>query len=69
MGSGQSCHTFVNFIRDFSEGLHIQGVDKIMETLKKLKNRICVGYFERTSVGNTEYSSICLHSVVLMSVH
>jgi predicted aspartyl protease len=24
----------------------------------KLRNRICVGYIERTSVGSTEYSSI-----------
>jgi hypothetical protein len=37
--------------------------------IKKLTNRICVGYIERTSFGNTEYSSICLHSVVLVSVH
>jgi hypothetical protein len=36
---------------------------------KKLRNRICVGYIERTSVGNTECSYICLLSVVLMSVH
>jgi hypothetical protein len=36
----------------------------------KLRNRICVGYIERTSVGNTERSSsICLHSVVFMQVH
>jgi hypothetical protein len=31
---------------------------------------LSVGYTERTSVGNTERSSpVCLHSVVLMSVH
>jgi hypothetical protein len=36
---------------------------------KKLRNRICVGYIDRTSVDNTECSSICLHSVVLMSVN
>jgi hypothetical protein len=35
---------------------------------KKLRNRICVGYIERTSAGNTECSSACLHSVVLVSV-
>jgi hypothetical protein len=35
-----------------------------------LRNRIvCVGYIERTSVGNTECSAVCLHSVVLVSVH
>jgi hypothetical protein len=32
---------------------------------KKLRNRIYVGYIERTLVGNTECSSsVCLHSVV-----
>jgi hypothetical protein len=37
---------------------------------KKFKNRICVGFVGTTSVGNTEYSSsICLQSVVLVSVH
>jgi hypothetical protein len=41
--------------------------------MEKLRNLgiefVCVGYNERTSVGNTEYtSSICLHSVVLVSV-
>jgi hypothetical protein len=35
---------------------------------KKLRNRICVGYIDRTSVGNTECSSVCLHYVVLVSV-
>jgi hypothetical protein len=29
---------------------------------------VCVGYMERTSVDN-ECSSVCLHSVVLVSVH
>jgi hypothetical protein len=34
---------------------------------KKLRYRFCVGYIERTSVGNTECSSsVCLHSVVLV---
>jgi hypothetical protein len=32
---------------------------------KKLRIRICVGYIERTSVGNTVRSSVCLHSAVL----
>jgi ribosomal protein L40E len=32
-----------------------------METLKILRSGICVGCNERTSVGNTECSSICLH--------
>jgi hypothetical protein len=37
---------------------------------KKLKNIICVSYIESTSIGNTECSySVCLHSVVLVSVH
>jgi hypothetical protein len=36
---------------------------------KKLGNIICDGYIERTSVGNTEYSSVCLRSVVFVSVH
>jgi hypothetical protein len=36
---------------------------------KKLRNRMCVGCIERTLAGNTEYSSVCLHSVVLVSVH
>jgi hypothetical protein len=37
---------------------------------KKRRNRICIGYTARTSVGNTEYSSsIYLHSVVLVSVY
>jgi hypothetical protein len=35
---------------------------------KKLRHRICVSYTEKTSVGNSEYSSICLHSAALMSV-
>jgi hypothetical protein len=34
---------------------------------KKWRNRICVGYIERTSVGNVEcFSSVCLHSVMLV---
>jgi hypothetical protein len=36
---------------------------------KQLRNRICVGYIERTLVGNTGCSSLCLHYVVLVSVH
>jgi hypothetical protein len=35
---------------------------------KTLRNRIRVGYIERTSAGNTECSSsLCLQPVVLMS--
>jgi hypothetical protein len=35
----------------------------------KLRNSTCVAYIERTSVGNNECSSsVCLHSVVLVSV-
>jgi hypothetical protein len=45
-----------------------RGVDKIMET-KKFRKKICIGYSEKTSVGNTECSSICLYSVVLVPVH
>jgi hypothetical protein len=37
--------------------------------IKKLRIKICVGYIERITVGNAEYSSFCLHSVVLVSVH
>jgi hypothetical protein len=36
---------------------------------KKLRNRICVGYIEIASAGNTECSSFCLHTVVFGSVH
>jgi hypothetical protein len=46
-------------------------MNKIMETLRNLGIEfVCVGYIGRTSAGNTECSSsVCLHSVVLMSVH
>jgi hypothetical protein len=37
---------------------------------KKSRNTICVGYIERTLVDNTKCPpSICLHSIVLVSVH
>jgi hypothetical protein len=36
---------------------------------EELRNRICVGYIDRTSGGNTECSTVCLLSVVLVSVH
>jgi hypothetical protein len=39
-----------------------------METLRNWGTE-CVGYTERTSVGNNECSSVCLHSVVLVLVH
>jgi hypothetical protein len=49
---------------------YMQGVDKIMEILRNSGIEfVCVSYIERTSVGYTEYSSICLHSVVLVSVY
>jgi hypothetical protein len=49
---------------------HGTGGEQNNGNTKKLRNEICVGYIERTSVGNTECcSSICLHSVVLISVH
>jgi hypothetical protein len=38
-------------------------------TTKKLRNRICVGYTERTSASRSERSSVYLHSVASMSVH
>jgi hypothetical protein len=35
-----------------------------------LRNRICVGYIERISVGNTEYpSSVYLYFVVIVKMH
>jgi hypothetical protein len=38
--------------------------------IKKLRNKMFVGYTERTSVGNSEWSSsVCLHFVALVSVH
>jgi hypothetical protein len=46
----------------------IKGVDKIIETLRNWEREF-VSYIERTSVGNTECSSVCLHSAVLMQVH
>jgi hypothetical protein len=47
------------------------GTNKIMEPLRNWGIEfVCIGYIERTSVGNTECrSSICLHSVVLVLVH
>jgi hypothetical protein len=49
---------------------NVKGMDKIMETLR---NRgiefVFVRCIETTLVGNTECSSVCLHSVVLVSVH
>jgi hypothetical protein len=42
---------------------------KIMEMLRNEgREFVCVGYIEKTSFGNTECSSFCLHSVVLVSV-
>jgi hypothetical protein len=50
--------------------VYIQGVDKIMGTLKNWGIWfVFVGYIERASVGNTECSSVCLHCVVLVSVN
>jgi hypothetical protein len=50
---------------------YIRAVDKIMEIKKNGGIQfICVGYTERTSVGNTECpSSVCLESVMLVSIH
>jgi hypothetical protein len=46
----------------------IQGGGQNNWNTKKLKSRICVGYIERTSVGNTERSFVCLHSILPVSV-
>jgi hypothetical protein len=47
-----------------------RGLDKQMETLRNCGTEFfLVGYIERTSAGKTECSSVCLHSVVLVSVH
>jgi hypothetical protein len=55
----------------FPERVGHIGVDKMMEMLRNWQTEVvCVGYIQRTSVGNTECpSSVCLHSVVLMQVH
>jgi hypothetical protein len=45
------------------------GVGQNNGSTEKLRNRICVGYAERTSDGNTGCSSVSLHSVMLVSVH
>jgi hypothetical protein len=47
------------------------GVDKIMEAPRNWGIEIvCIGYIERTSVCNAECSSsVCLHTVVFVSVH
>jgi hypothetical protein len=48
----------------------IQEVDEIKETLWNWGiEYIRFGCNERTSVGNTKCSSVCLQSVVLVSVH
>jgi hypothetical protein len=44
-----------------------RGCGRNNENTKKLRNIICVGYVERTSVGKTECSSVCLHSVTRVS--
>jgi hypothetical protein len=36
---------------------------------EKLMNRISAGYNNRTPAGKPECSSVCSHSVVLVSVH
>jgi hypothetical protein len=47
----------------------LQKVGKTMETSKKLRNRLfCIGYTERTYVGNSECSFIGVHFVVLVSI-
>jgi hypothetical protein len=48
--------------------MHTQGVGKIMAILRNQGIEfVCVGYTEINSAGNTKcYSSVCLHSVVLV---
>jgi hypothetical protein len=40
-----------------------------MENLRKRGIEFVLATFLRTSVGNIEYSSVCLPSVVLVTVH
>jgi hypothetical protein len=58
-------------VNPFYEWIKYRRCTEIMETTKKLMNRISVGYNERTSTRNAvcSCSSLCLHSVVLVSVH
>jgi hypothetical protein len=43
---------------------------KIGNTKKLEKEFVCAGYIEKTSVSNTKYSSsVCLPSVLLLSMH
>jgi hypothetical protein len=64
-----SCHSKFNigmdkveiFNRDIEDGQNDGNT-------KKLRDRICVGYIQRASVGNTECSSV-LRCVMLTSVH
>jgi hypothetical protein len=45
------------------------GETKINGNTKKLRERISVSYNKGTSAGNSVFSSVCLHSVELVSVH
>jgi hypothetical protein len=58
---------FINYSFYRSNTVYIQQGGQNNENTKKLRNRICVDYIERTSFGNT--FSLCLHCVVLVSVH
>jgi hypothetical protein len=49
---------------------NIRGVNKIMETLRNWgMGFVFIGYSERISVGNTEFFSVCLCCIVLVSKH
>jgi hypothetical protein len=77
------CHCYsIQFLFDLSSILlslsrifvlfpvYIQGAGNIIETLRNRETEfVCVGYFERISVGNTEGFSACLLPVVLVSVN
>jgi hypothetical protein len=46
------------------------GGEQNNENSKKLWNRFCAGFIERTSIGNSKYYySVFLHSLVLVSVY
>jgi hypothetical protein len=48
------------------EKVHVKNWHYFEELQENIRTFVCVGYIERNSVGNTECSSVCLHSVMLM---
>jgi hypothetical protein len=66
---GFSRRTIFTWTADIKHNAEYAGGGQNNGNTNKLRNRICAGYTERTSVENTECSSACLHSIVLMSVH